>query len=390
MPHFPKPFFRSSRGLWYVQIQGTQINLGPDREGAFRRYHELMGKPKAQPVADDAVVVILDAFLDWTQKNRAKASFDWYKERLTTFARSLPDGLTVVGLRPFHVQQFLDAKTKWSSGSKRGAVIAIKRAFNWAEKLGYIECNPLRHVERPPAGRREQIVTLAEHQRILGFSRDEAFRELLVAAWETGARPQELLRVEARHVDLKNARWVFPKNEAKGKRHIRVIYLNDSMIQMTKRLMLKSPDGPLFRNSQGNPWKPMAINCRFVEIRARMGKQAMREKGIEVDEAHVAEFAKSLRPERRANGKLIKKTRSELMMEARDKLRRRTASAHAPKYCLYTWRHSFATRLLEAGVDAMIVATLLGHVDTTMLGKVYSHVAQNPAFLREVIQKAAS
>ena len=390
MPHFPKPFFRPSRGLWYVQVEGKQVNLGPDREAAFRRYHELMGKPKAQPATGDAVVVILDTFLEWTRKNRAETSFDWYQKRLTAFARSLPDGLTVNALRPFHVQQFLDAKATWSNSTKRGTVIAIKRAFNWAEKIGHIDRNPLRHVERPPAGRREKIVTPAEHQKILGLARDEAFRELLDAAWETGARPQELLRVEARHVELKNARWVFPKNEAKGKRHVRVIYLNDRMMQMTKRLMLKSPQGPLFRNSQGNPWKPMAVNCRFVEIRARMGKQAMREKGIEIDETDVVEFAKSLRPEKRAHGRLVKKTQSELMMEARDKLRRKTASAHAPKYCLYTWRHSFATRLLEAGVDAMIVATLLGHVDTTMLGKVYSHVAQNPAFLREVIQKAAS
>lgn len=391
MPHFPKPFFRRSRGLWYVEVAGRQVNLGPDREAAFRRYHELMGKPEAEPkpIDADVVVGIFDLFLEWTQKNRSKASYDWYVERLTAFARSFPDGLTLGKIRPFHVQQFLDSKTRWSSGSKRGAVIAIKRAFNWAEKLGHIDRNPLRQLERPEAGRREQIVTLAEHKMILELARDDAFRELLVAAWETGARPQELLRVEARHVDVKNARWIFPKGESKGKRQVRVVYLNDRMVQMTQRLMLKYPEGPLFRNGVGQPWKPMAVNCRFNGIRARMGKLVMQEKGIEIDEAQVVEFSKSLRPENRVKGSLVQKTRSELMAEARDKLRRKLASGFAPKYCLYTWRHSFATRMLEAGVDAMIVATLLGHVDTTMLGKVYSHVSQNPDFLREVIRKAA-
>lgn len=29
MPHYPEPFFRKSRGLWYVQLEGTQHNLGP-------------------------------------------------------------------------------------------------------------------------------------------------------------------------------------------------------------------------------------------------------------------------------------------------------------------------------------------------------------------------
>ena len=46
MSHYPKPFFRPGRRLWYVQIQGKQINLGPDEAEALRRYHELMATPK--------------------------------------------------------------------------------------------------------------------------------------------------------------------------------------------------------------------------------------------------------------------------------------------------------------------------------------------------------
>ena len=41
MPHYPKPFFRESRQLWYVQLNGRQINLGPNRDAAFTRYHDL-------------------------------------------------------------------------------------------------------------------------------------------------------------------------------------------------------------------------------------------------------------------------------------------------------------------------------------------------------------
>jgi hypothetical protein len=37
MPHFPKPFFRHDRRLWYVQVNGRQHNLGRDRDAAFRR-----------------------------------------------------------------------------------------------------------------------------------------------------------------------------------------------------------------------------------------------------------------------------------------------------------------------------------------------------------------
>ena len=45
MPHFPKPFFRSDRAVWFVQVGGKQVRLSPDRDEAFRLYHELVARP---------------------------------------------------------------------------------------------------------------------------------------------------------------------------------------------------------------------------------------------------------------------------------------------------------------------------------------------------------
>jgi hypothetical protein len=42
MAHFPKPFFRPSRGQWYVQLDGKQFKLGDDKFTAFKFYHSLM------------------------------------------------------------------------------------------------------------------------------------------------------------------------------------------------------------------------------------------------------------------------------------------------------------------------------------------------------------
>ena len=73
MARFPKPFFKKARGVWYVEIHRKQINLGPDREEAFRKYHELMAEAREPSPADGrsaALLEIVDAFLDWTQKNR--------------------------------------------------------------------------------------------------------------------------------------------------------------------------------------------------------------------------------------------------------------------------------------------------------------------------------
>lgn len=51
MAHYPKPFFRAPRGLWYVQIDGKQINLGPAKrrgngpkliQGIFKVLNDLL------------------------------------------------------------------------------------------------------------------------------------------------------------------------------------------------------------------------------------------------------------------------------------------------------------------------------------------------------------
>src|SRR5437762_2601411 len=93
MPHHPKPFFRSDRQLWYVQINGRQHNLGREEKAAFDRYHELMRAPT--PVASQLVVGIIDGFLDWCQKHRAKRTYDGHLWHLQRFVAQLPNAATM-------------------------------------------------------------------------------------------------------------------------------------------------------------------------------------------------------------------------------------------------------------------------------------------------------
>ncbi len=48
---------------------------------AFNKYHQLMLKPKAPQISSDSLALLVDTFLDWNLKHRAKRTFDWYKER---------------------------------------------------------------------------------------------------------------------------------------------------------------------------------------------------------------------------------------------------------------------------------------------------------------------
>jgi integrase len=105
------------------------------------------------------------------------------------------------------------------------------------------------------------VISPAQFDVILSFVRKRPFRNLLIASWETGCRPQESLIVEARHVDLANSRWVFPPDESKGDQWPRIVYLTDKALEITKRLMKQLRTGPLFRNTSGKPWTTDAVNC---------------------------------------------------------------------------------------------------------------------------------
>lgn len=74
MPKFAKPFYRSARNCWFVQIGKEQIKLHSDETEAFRLYHELMaerGKPQpAAPIRPGSppLAEVLDKFLDWCKR----------------------------------------------------------------------------------------------------------------------------------------------------------------------------------------------------------------------------------------------------------------------------------------------------------------------------------
>ena len=76
MKKFPKPWFRPSRNTWYVTLNGSQINLGSDKDVAFARYRELLAKPQPVRATSDLMAAVCDAFLEWTQKHRSADTYE--------------------------------------------------------------------------------------------------------------------------------------------------------------------------------------------------------------------------------------------------------------------------------------------------------------------------
>ncbi len=387
MARRPKPWYRQARGAWFVTLNGTQHNLGPDKKLAFDQFYALMRQPQERKVDTRSLLAIIDSFLDWVAIHRSPDTFEWYRYRLQRFAEKHRD-LGLEELRPFHAQKWVDSYSHLSVTSRRNYLRAIKRCLAWAVRQGYIEKNPIAALEVPNAERREVSVSATEFERILSCCRDQSFHDLLVTTWETGCRPQELLKVEARHVDRDNHRWVFPSKESKGKRAPRVVYLSPKAFEITERLMTLHPEGELFRNSDGVAWTPDAVNCGFGRIQRRMADEMLKSQEASLPQEEIDKVLKTLNPTCVVAGEERTKSQAELTAEARRKVRAKLARTIAPRYSLYALRHSWATKALKSGLDGLTVAILMGHSDPSTLARVYQHLSHDPQHLLKQAQRA--
>ena len=325
-----KPWYWEARKGWYIVIDNVKQRLADDKKTAYARFHELMSGKKTK-VPSDSVAMILDRFLDDVKQHvedgsRSQKTYEGYLYFCQSFHSALPR-LRVSELRPLHVREWTNGKKTWNSTTKRSAITAVVRAFNWAVKIGHLDRSPITGMEKPEAKKRDVLVSEAEFNTLLAHA-SPAFRDLLIVSWETGCRPQESKPLEAKHVQLDLHRWVFAPKESKGKKKPRIVYMTPKAEEVVRRLMEKYPEGKIFRNVRGNPWTASCVQRTFVRLEKKIGK----------------------------------------------------------RYCQYNLRHSFGNRMLtERRLDSLVVAELMGHSSTQMLATTYSHLNANPDHLLKAV-----
>jgi len=280
------PRYFASKGGYFVTMNGQRICLakGPEkdhsvREEANRRYHELM---LARPTQGDgaAVVAILDAYLHHLKQHAKPSTFSLWSRIYQAFVKHLGT-ITVRELKQHMVSEWLSSMSeprihplngrviKWNDGTRRIAITALKAAFNWAIGEGLITTNPVAKMKAPPPRSRggEELISQEQFQVVMASSKPK-LSDLLTALWETGARPNEVFRVEAAHYRKDIGAWVFEDHKTArktGKR--RVVYLTERMVEMSENLAMERPTGPLFRNTRGRPWRLGTVAAQFQRFR---------------------------------------------------------------------------------------------------------------------------
>lgn len=235
-----RPYYKRSHRAWYANIGGKQVRLSTDEASAQVEFDKLVGRH------DYTVSETIALFL---AVPRVKSTQRFYQQGLTALA-----GVGHLIAKDLKIHQV--------QGS-RNVRRAAKTCFKWAEEQQYIEQSPLRFLKIPQAPARGDEAYLSPEQvnKLLASMQGDLL-DLAVVMRETGCRPQEVRRVEARHFDREGRCWVFPREESKGKREQRIVHLSDRAFAICQRLALKRPEGSLFR--RGNrPWTARALCRRF-------------------------------------------------------------------------------------------------------------------------------
>jgi integrase len=416
MARKPSPWYREERDEWCVTIKGIHHRLGGHPEGApkpqkskktgrwnapqeiEKAFRQLLDSaeeevvPETAPTVADDVISVLDDFLVWCRENREAITAKRYEEFCQDFVRATDERGVKLGLLPIskltsrHVTGWLNGHETWGPTTKRSAITALQRGFNWAVKNRGLERNPIRGMEKPEARRRSDVITPAEFEEVLDLTGDSTFADLLIVSYDSGARPFEVKDLETRHLQLDKQRAIIPADEAKGRRHTRTIYFpTERSMDILRRLASEHPEGPLFRNNLGNRWTGAAVKCRFEDIEIAFGLKEMERQGVALDvsEESIAAVVKTLLPTRkqRETGQEVPKQKWELRKEARQKLIASQARKYGTRFNHYAFRRTFITGKIIAGVDSHVVAKLSGHQSTAMIDRHYSAVANDHQFM---------
>lgn len=346
-PRNDGPSYWPSRDGYYANVDGASQYLGPGPDdgkdgpnymAAKKRLYELMFPDQGKGT---------DSYLLGSLAAKYRAHLRAISERrLRTFDLrggeffDLHSDLPIGRLKATHVTAWLTGKLTWNPTSRSLGGKSVNAALNWAAGPGdLIGVNPISgKLKLPQQLARGDEVRMSDRLRqlLIDNAANDQFRLILRAIRWTGCRPIEARKADVRHyrpgqisLPWQDRTGGYVHKTAKSRKH-RVIYLPRDVDEDIQAALGERRDGPLFLTPRGKRWSEDNLKSRFKDTMARPAvTEHLEENGI--DRRHVT---------------------------------------------LYSFRHSVASDMLDAGHPAHDVAELLG-TSVSKLEANYGHLLKS-------------
>jgi integrase len=325
----PKPWYNAERNAWYVTIKGKRHRLAENKKEADRAFYSLMvtegeiTQQRGRISVADAVETLIESV-----QHHRDSTKRIYVYSLGPFAARFASR-KLDSITPDEVITFVST---YVGAHRSGRPIGdssrclmfrhIKTLFRWARDIGLLAINPM-HGKTGPWRIRDRArgLTPEEYHAIMGDSKlNDYFKEVLEFLWRTGARPGEIAKIEARHLDAhKDIVRLQPTEHKTGTKtgKQRELIMPPDLMARLRAYAVERPKGPLLLGIRGRPWNQGLLSKTFSRTKKRLGLP---------DDS-----------------------------------------------VLYLARHSFVTRVLNSGTDLALAAKLVGHANAEVIQRTYYH-----------------
>lgn len=240
------------------------------------------------------------------------------------------------------LQAYFNSKNDKSIKSLSMLKFILAQAFDFAVSNHIIRVNPMSGISLPKSNyesRNLQVLTLSEQKSYMKLATDSYYNTLFVVALNTGMRVGELIALKWENVDL-------DQGLIRVRETSRLVKEYNDQGEGIDKVVTKEP-----KTKAGNRDIPIHSGLRNMLKKFKLKSGAF-DTGCVFTNKHGAQVS------------------YDSIAKAHKLICEKAQIRNVTFHCL---RHTFATRLIEQGVDAKTVSLLLGHTDIKITLNLYTH-----------------